>query len=110
MAVWSASCPPPRAALRIAILNPQCRKLAELRHSRYSKTRFEVVRSFNAVIKLQPDTEIPYLFSSDDADSGWCHLSLLVMRSGVMDLCKTKKSIHMARNFRPLSAVWLCSF
>lgn len=60
------------------------------------KEGFEVYSLFNAVIKSQADEEVSNLLSSNNINGGWYHLSLLVMRSGVMGLCRTKKSIHFA--------------
>ena len=58
--------------------------------------RFEVYCLLDAVIEMQADAVVSNLFGIDDIDDGGCHLSPLVMRSGVMGLCRTKKSIHLA--------------
>jgi len=47
---------------------------------------FEVYSLFNTVIKSQTDAEVSNLFNGNNVDDGGCHLSLLVMRSGVMGL------------------------
>src|SRR3989339_780049 len=60
------------------------------------KEGLEIYCLFGVVIESQMDAEVSNLFGSDNVDGGGCHLSLLVMRSGVMGLCSTKKSIHLA--------------
>ena len=47
------------------------------------KEGLEIHCLFGVVIKSQADTEVPNLLGSDNIDGGGCHLSLLVMRSGV---------------------------
>ena len=49
---------------------------------------------FGAVIKTQPKTVSFCLRCRDHVNPGDSHLSLLVIRSGLIDLCRTKKSIH----------------
>src|SRR3989338_2816598 len=60
------------------------------------KEGLEIYSLLSSVIKSQANAEIPNLFSSNNIDGGGYHLSLLVMRSCVTGLCRTKKSIHLA--------------
>ena len=55
---------------------------------------FEIDNLFDAIIEGETQAAITGYFSGNDVDGGLAHGSLPVMRSGLMDLCRTKKSIH----------------
>lgn len=55
---------------------------------------FEIDNLFHAIIKGEAQAVIARRFGGDDVDGGLAHWSLPVMRSGLMDLCRMKKSIY----------------
>jgi len=49
-----------------------------------------------SVVEAQVDFVLANLCCGNNIDNAGCHLSLFVIRSGLICLCNTKKSIHLA--------------
>jgi len=59
-----------------------------------SQEGFEIDNLFHAIIEGEAQAIIACWLNGNDVNSRLAHWILPVRRSGLMDLCRTKKSIH----------------
>ena len=70
--------------------------MPNIRMARFDQKGFEINKLLFTIIKIQNNAVITNLSSLCNINYKRYHLSLLVIFSEVIDLCKTKKSIRFA--------------